>query len=412
MIPGGRHSLAAVALAIACIVRAVRAEPPATAAMLRVGTSGDYSPFSFRDASGNLTGFDVSVAQRLAADLGRPVQFVPLAWPDLVTQLQSGDFDIAMSGVTVRPDRAVVFNFSRPYVVTGAVAVVRAGDRTRYRTLADLDRKRIRIAVNAGGHLEQVARQSLPHAQVKAISNNLALPALLERGEVEAVLSDGVEARTWKRGQFAFIGPLTHDRKAYALPRASTGLQRQIDQWLAAREADGWLDQERQRWLGPQAAMTEQQAGIEALVSALDLRLQLMPIVAAVKRREQLPIDDPAQEARVLERVRADAVAAGLNADDVAALFRLLMETAKLVERSTDATPPASSSLADVRAAIAAASTAIVGELARCQPWLHSPHGRDQLATAVHGGLGAPGVTASQRADLAAALSSVRRATP
>src|SRR4051794_8647845 len=51
---------------------ATSASTPARA-RLRVGTSGDYAPFSVRDASGALHGFDVEIADALATDLGLEV---------------------------------------------------------------------------------------------------------------------------------------------------------------------------------------------------------------------------------------------------------------------------------------------------------------------------------------------------
>jgi cyclohexadienyl dehydratase len=377
--------------------------------VLRVGTSADYSPFSFRDAGGNLTGFDIVVAQRLANDLGRRIDFVPFHWPDLVAQLESGVFDIAMSGVTIRPDRAVRLAYSRPYAVTGAVAVIRGADRHRYRTIRDLDRPRVRVAVNAGGHLEQVARKQLAHARVTPVSDNRALPDLLRRGKLDAVISEEIEAQAWRGKQFVILGPFTHDRKAYAVAPAAPELLQQVDDWLAAREADGWLNEQRRRWFGDWTVLTPAQATLEALVAAIDLRLQLMPLVAAVKRRERLPIDDPAQEARVLERARAAATDAGLNADDVAELFRVQIEAAKTLERSATAeTVPADLSLPQLRVAVGRASDQIVAELARCQPWLGEADGRRQLEATLHEGL--TGVGPNLLTRIGASLERVRRA--
>lgn len=75
--------------------------------MLRVGSSGDYPPCSARTAGGAWHGFDVEVARAVTRDRGRRLVLVPLRWPDLEAALARGDFDVAMSGVTVRPERLV-----------------------------------------------------------------------------------------------------------------------------------------------------------------------------------------------------------------------------------------------------------------------------------------------------------------
>jgi len=365
---------------------------PAETAALRVGTSGDYAPFSFRTAAGKLTGFDIVVAQQLAHDLGRSAEFVPFRWPDLASQLRSGAFDVAMSGVTMRADRALFVNFTRPYVESGAVAVIRATDREKFHTAADLDREKVRIAVNRGGHLEQVARQHFARAQLTLAAENATLQTLLARREVDAAISEEFEARTWTAVPFATLGPFTHDLKAYAVRRDTGDLLPRISDWLAAREADGWLNERRRHWLGERAVRTPEQAGFEALVGFMDLRLQLMPSVAAVKRRENLPVEDPAQETRVLERGRAAASAAGLEPDPVADLFRVQMNAAKAVEHeSSAASVEADVTLTEVRAAVATVSEQVVGELARCQPWLADARFRTQLATTMRNGLTTPG---------------------
>ena len=380
-------------LVCACASRHVAAESSGGAA-LRVGTSGDYAPFSTRDADGRPSGFDVAVAERLARDLGRPLSIVSFQWPELVAQLRAAAFDVAMSGVTVRADRAVVLRFTRPYAVAGAVVVVRAADATRFRRVADMNQPGVRVAVNAGGHLERVARQHFPRATVRPQRDNLALPTALTDGTADAVVSDVFEARTWA-GELLILGPFTRDRKAYAVGPDAVELRRTIDAWLAAREADGWLNEQRRRWLGAGAVWTPQDAAIEALVAAIDLRLQLMPLVAAVKRRAGLPVEDPAQEARVLERTRTAASTLGMDADGVVAFFGLQIEVAKAVEHPTEAASGAATvgdepSLETVRAAVAAVSDQLIDELARSAAWLGEPAARRRLEQALQTGLQAP----------------------
>jgi cyclohexadienyl dehydratase len=374
---------------------------------LPVGTSGDYRPFSFYDADGTLTGFDVRVAERLAAYLERRLELVPFRWPELTSALQADAFDIAMSGVTIRPDRAVQLAFSRPYICTGAVAVIRASARAKFGRLEDLDHPNVRIVVNAGGHLEQVARQRFGHARITPIHDNTALPVLLLNGEADAAISEELEAHTWPTAELVALGPFTHDCKAYALRPADADRLRRVNAWLAAQEGNGWLNTQRRNWFGAQTILTPQQAGFQALVSAIDLRLQLMPYVAAVKRRERLPVRDPAQEARVLAHVREEAAAERLNADDVAALFRAQIDAAKAIESraqpvTTDAT------LADVRAAVARVTDAVIAELGRCAPWLREPRLRDQLDRMLRRRLAAAGLTAPMIETLTRATCQVR----
>ena len=385
---------AATALVLGGCSAAGRAPSGPAAPVLRVATSADYPPFS-SDREGALTGMDVEIAQRLARDLGMRLELVRIGWPDLTAATQRGDFDIAMSGVTMRADRALVGRFSRPYATVGAVAVIRAADAARFAALAALDRAGVRIAVNAGGHLEQVAHTEFPHAAVIAAPNNRILPPLLA-GTVDAVVTDSAELHTWQAPDLRVLGPFSVDHKAYLLPADRNALAAQLDAWIAGREMDGWLDGERVRWLGADARLAPDAAGRESVAALIRLRLDLMPAVAAAKHVAGLPIEDRAQEARVIERVRSRAA----NPDRVAAVYVQLMEMAKAVERDAPA-PDGTVPLSTLRDAIGRVDAALVPAIDSA-PASPSAAWQDTLQRIVSG----PGVDAAAIRQLADALAS------
>jgi cyclohexadienyl dehydratase len=105
--------------------------------VLRVGTTGDYDPFSVLDSRGRFRGIDVEAAHLLARAMGPHVQarFVKTSWPALTTDLLAGRFDIAMSGVSRTRNRSDAGVLSRTYFLDAKVALIRAADRDGYRTL-------------------------------------------------------------------------------------------------------------------------------------------------------------------------------------------------------------------------------------------------------------------------------------
>lgn len=310
---------------------------PAPRVPLRVGTPGDYAPFS-RLRDGAYEGLDVDVARRFAADTGRALELVPFRWPDLVHDLDAGRFDLAMGGITMRPERAVAGAFTRPVVEAGAVVLVRPWFA---RTKEEVDRPGVRLAVNAGGHLERVARRLFPHTLITPVADNRALPEVVAAGSAEAIMTDDVEAVLLAAvlPDVRRIGPLTRDRKAY-LGR-DPGLVAELDAWLRAREADGTLATLRTRWLAPERAArrTAFESDLDALLALIDLRLAFMPAVAAAKEARGLRIHDPAREARVIEAARSAAAGRGVDPDGVERLFRAQIVAALEVERAFLAMP-------------------------------------------------------------------------
>ena len=295
---------ALLALAIALLAAASSAQP-----VLRVAVTGDYPPLSERAGDGDYVGFDADVARAFASERGYQLAFVPVRWSTLEGELRAERFDVAMTGVTVRPERAVAGRFSVPVLASGALALV---TDPRLATREALAAAGVAIAVNAGGHLERVARVLFPAAALRPLPNNTAVLAALVAGEVPAVLTDSLEAPRWRAQEPSAIpvGPFTHDTKAYLLSAGRAPLADELDAWLLDREADGTLARLRARWLVGEAAERRSASPALALVAVLAERLTLMPLVAEAKRAAGLPVRDPEREARV----RADAVAAALAA--------------------------------------------------------------------------------------------------
>jgi cyclohexadienyl dehydratase len=314
--------------------------PAREGGVLRVGVSGDYPPFSLLTGEDPIVfeGFDVAVARAYAEERGRVLILERFRWPDLIRDLEADRFDLAMSGVTIVPERSAMGRFSVPVVETGAVVLARQPER--FPDLAALNRSIIRIGVNAGGYLERVAETQFRRATVVAIPDNAAVLDALLSQDVHAVLTDTAEASLWREAAegVKLLGPLTRDRKAYLVRADRPGLAADLDRWLLEREADGSLGALRRRHLGenPGPAVA---TPLDALLAAVDERLALMPIVGVAKRREGIALVVERREATVLaaavEAVHGAAAAAKVPPpprDLVLAAFRAQIEAAKQVQ--------------------------------------------------------------------------------
>jgi cyclohexadienyl dehydratase len=307
---------------------------------LRIGTSGDYAPFSLAvgEETVSFEGFDIELARAYTSDRGLAIEFVQFRWPDLTAALAANRFDIAMSGVTMRPERSAIGRFSVAVTETGAVVLGRPKDQ--FSELRDFDRQRVTIGVNAGGHLERVAREHFPNATLLAIANNEAVHTALMDGKLDAVVTDTLEAQHWRldSDDLALIGPFTSDRKAYLVHRERPDLAADLDRWLLEREADGTLDALRSKYFGQQKP-SRLATPLRALLIAIDERLSLMPLVGAAKRRTGLPLEIPERESIVLDAAIESAMVAaqraGLAPPPIAAIRRLFqaqMAAAKQVQ--------------------------------------------------------------------------------
>lgn len=396
---------ARAALALLALLAAGCAAVPATSrqgATLRVGVSGDYPPFAVRAADGTYAGFDVEVARAYAAASGRRLELVPFRWPELAEAIAAGRFDVAMSGVTVRGDRLLVGRMTAAVARAEAVLLVRRGERP----LRAVDRGR--VAVNRGGHLERVARARLPHAELVVVDDNRSLPRLLASREVDAVVTDTLEAATFP-DEFAVATTLARDRKAYWTAPGRDALADDLDAWLLARERDGTLPRLRASRLAG-AHASELPVEIERVVDLAARRLMLMPHVAAAKRAAGLPIVDPAREAAVVASAVARARDAGLDAGAAERLARAQIGAARAVQEQDRAAPgTAAPSLATIRSAIDALDAALLRALVTARAAALPAIGRPALATALRRDADLPGFDEAHAGAIAAGIADVLR---
>ncbi|HEY2421392.1 MAG TPA: amino acid ABC transporter substrate-binding protein [Neobacillus sp.] len=90
---------------------------------LLIGTEGTYAPFTFHDASGKLTGFDVEIAIEVAKRMGVTPVFKETQWDALFAGLDAQRFDMIANEVGIKPEREKKYDFSDPYITSKAVLV-------------------------------------------------------------------------------------------------------------------------------------------------------------------------------------------------------------------------------------------------------------------------------------------------
>jgi len=331
-------------LSVGCLSGPIGSE--ASRALLRVGTSGDYRPFSHAGAApeDGVRGFSIDLGKAYAEATGREIVWVPFGWPSLAEDLAAGRFDFALSGVTIRADRSIAGRFSLPVTVSGAMVLV--PEDSGLREAEALAKPGRAFAVNAGGHLERTARALFPEARIVPVPDNGSVLDRLADPGIDAVVTDSLEAPHWltRRPGLRAVGPLTRDRKAAWFPIGADAERARFDAWLLEAERNGTLARLRSAHGLPTDRTAEPAA---ALLALLDERLSLMIEVARVKQLTGRAIEDRPREAKVL----AGAVSAVVRAAteravpppdeaDVRAFYRAQIEAAKSIQRAwTDAHP-------------------------------------------------------------------------
>ncbi|MDO8143575.1 amino acid ABC transporter substrate-binding protein [Isoptericola sp. 178] len=154
---------------------------------LTVATEGTYRPFTYHDASGELVGYDVEVAEAVADELGLEIEFAETQWDAIFAGLDAGRFDTIANQVSMTPERLESYEFSQPYTVSRGAVVVAEGD-TSITSFEDLDGKV--AAQSLTSNWRALAEES--GAEIEAVEGWAQSVELLGTGRVDATINDSL----------------------------------------------------------------------------------------------------------------------------------------------------------------------------------------------------------------------------
>ena len=298
--------------------------------VLRVGSTGDYKPFSYRAGANDFIGLDVEQAGELARAMGVKLEIVPTSWPTLMTDFNADKFDIALSGVSVTAERQQQALFSVSYLRDGKTPITRCENQVRFQTLDQINQPAVRLIVNPGGTNERFARAHAPQAQLTVYPDNVTIFGQIVSGAADLMMTDAIETRLQQRLHPELCAvhpdaPFDTAEKAILLPRDAE-LKTYVDKWLQQRISSGGLQKSFDRWLDYPWAL-------EPLRQAIDERLLLAEAVARAKWNVQAPIEDLPREAQVIAAAVQQGRTLGLPDAWVAAVFKAQIEASKTVQR-------------------------------------------------------------------------------
>jgi polar amino acid transport system substrate-binding protein len=161
---------------------------------IRFITDDDFPPFSYRDAFGSLTGFNVMLAEALCADLRLTCEFVPRPWGGLIEALEADEGDAILAGLTISDRTLPAVEFTRPYFRTLARFAVRED------TVDGVDPEALagkRIGVMAGTAHEAFLQAYFSQSEIRPFDDASAAREALRTGGLDALFDDAVRHMFW-----------------------------------------------------------------------------------------------------------------------------------------------------------------------------------------------------------------------
>jgi len=220
--------------------------------VLKVGMS-TFVPWAMNDKNGQLVGFEIDVAKRLAADLGVKVEFIPTKWAGIIPALLTGKFDVIIGGMTIQPNRNQKVNFSIPYDYTGQAIVANKQLAAGFKSLDDFNRPEVTLAARLGSSSVPAAKQYMPKAKLTLFDDESQAYQEVINGKAHAMVGNAPTPafQALKYPETLFIpieGTFTKEPIGFAVRKGDYDTINYFNNWITVVAAEGWLKDIKHYW--------------------------------------------------------------------------------------------------------------------------------------------------------------------
>lgn len=221
-----------------------------------VVTENAYPPLQFMDADGRAVGWEYDAVAEIAKRLNATVTYENISWDAMIPAVSEGQFDMGMTGITIRDDRAEVVDFSDSYMTSEMVMLVR-GDEERFSDAAsfaaDPD---LMMAAQPGTTpfyvgVYDVLDGDEANPRIQLMETFGATVQALRAGDVDLVLTDGTAGNGYvaaSDGALKIVGEkLGTEDFGFIFPKGSD-LVEPINAAIADMQADGTIEALNTKW--------------------------------------------------------------------------------------------------------------------------------------------------------------------
>src|SRR3954449_10624756 len=161
--------------------------------VIRVASVGDAKPYTYTDAHGAFTGFDVELLKNVASRVGVKTEFTGQDFSGLLAAVNNGQYDVGAAAIGITPARKQTVDFSDGYLVGYLSILTRNGSGvTSPESLAGR-----RLGVLQGSLQEQYALKHFPKAQLVRFPDNNSAVAAVGSGNIDAHFLDIAAAQDY-----------------------------------------------------------------------------------------------------------------------------------------------------------------------------------------------------------------------
>ncbi|MBG0770195.1 MAG: basic amino acid ABC transporter substrate-binding protein [Anaerolineaceae bacterium] len=216
---------------------------------LVVATDAAFPPFEMVDEeTKEIIGFDIDLMNAIAEKAGLDIQFQNVAWDPLLAGMADCQYDMAISGMTITPDRAAQFAFSDPYINAGQIVVVQSDNET-INGPEDLVGATVGAQLGTTGAMEI---EAIADTTLKTYDTYELAFLDLANGQVDAVVADYPTAVAFVNNNAAnlkVVGDVfTDEGYGIAFCLGNDELISQVNAALAELQSEGFIEELVIKW--------------------------------------------------------------------------------------------------------------------------------------------------------------------
>jgi polar amino acid transport system substrate-binding protein len=220
--------------------------------VLRVGMD-TFVPWAMPDKTGQLIGFEIDVATRLAADMGVKVEFVPTKWSGIIPALLTGKFDVIIGGMGIVPSRNLKVNFTQPYDYSGMSLVASKKLAAGFKTLEDFNKPEVILAVKLGSTSVMAAKKYIPKATLRQFDGEAQIYQEVINGNAHAAVASAPMPafQAIDHPDTLFLPSketFTKEPIGFAVRKGDPDTLNYFNNWIQYVTAEGWLAERKAYW--------------------------------------------------------------------------------------------------------------------------------------------------------------------
>ena len=219
--------------------------------VFKVGVEGTYPPMTYHDESGELTGFDVEVAKKVAEKLGVTAEFTESDWDSLLAGIDSKRLDTVINAVSITEERSQKYDFAGPYFYITQQIVVRSDDDS----IVDMDSLNGKKCANnmTTAYLDLLENAG---AEIVPINTTEEAVSMINSGRADfttfnsVIFNEYLKQHPDAKVKVAFAIPDLVDTYAIPIRKGETRLLEAVQSALDELAAEGTLSEISEQYFG------------------------------------------------------------------------------------------------------------------------------------------------------------------